>query len=197
MDKILSIISLFKIHRNNIIMLSLFVVYSSALSAAENLQIYKEELNELPTLKKGNSRLVFYGTNYLWNGLIRGDWRPKITIDGQDLNAPNSRNVYFVVDVPVGTHEIGVKYHKKYIPIVNRAPKYYYNTQGYTLDAVDGQTYYHEMSTSRIFLENSTFVEFFLSLWQVEAEYAPQRLKRMTHWLKEKIEERKNDEEEE
>ena len=114
-----------------ILIIGLTLTYISSISAVENYTLYKEDINKMPALEKGMSRLVFYGTNYGWYGLVAGGaWTPKITINEQAINAPNERNIYFAFDVPAGKHKISPLYSNyDFKKPTYRLPYYYKFTQ--------------------------------------------------------------------
>ncbi len=169
-------------------------------TATANSKIYIEEIDQLPPLDKNQCRLVFYGTNFGWYGFAAGgDWKPIITIDDHDIHAPNNRNIYFVLDLPAGEHKIDLKYPRRYLKKSTYGVPYWHDiTQGYTLHANGGQTYFNEMTISTVRTDESFFHDFdyFLSLWRVKSDSALPILKRMQHWHKALEDQKNNDLEE-
>jgi hypothetical protein len=155
-------------------------------------EIYRQDMGQIPSLGNGKARLVFYGTDYGFYGVAAGgDWKPKILINGQDIKAPNYSNIYFVMDVSAGDYKIEAKYPKVHKP-KSELPYFHQFTQGYTLKAVSGYTYYHEMTITGV-KTNESFLhdfDYFLSLWRVEEDSALPQIERMRNWYKVELEEK-------
>ncbi|MCB1684247.1 MAG: hypothetical protein R3E82_16150 [Pseudomonadales bacterium] len=52
------------------------------------------------------ARIVFYGDNTRFVGLLGGAWRPKLNINGRNVTTPYGVNVTFYMDVEPGPIEI-------------------------------------------------------------------------------------------
>lgn len=61
---------------------------------------------EIPPLPEYSGRLFFYGSNTRYTGLMGGTWRPKLNINGKDLDTPYGVSITFYVDVSPGPVEI-------------------------------------------------------------------------------------------
>lgn len=71
---------------------------------------YEEQSSALPPLSAGKGRMVFFGTNWAWYGLLAGVvWLPEITIDGVVEPTPHGISIFFVVDRAPGVYRIAVK----------------------------------------------------------------------------------------
>jgi len=54
----------------------------------------------------GKTRLVFYGTNDRWSGLLGEPWEPTVSINGQRLAMPKGSNIVFYTSVDAGPLQV-------------------------------------------------------------------------------------------
>lgn len=136
----------------DVLILMTFVFFSNTALCDITVQVNKEAMSNIAALEGGKSRLVFYGANH---------WKPKIKISGVTYDSPYGLSINFSLDIPNGTYDISVD-----------------GVSVYTLNAKDGETYYHEMAKIRNIYRNLV-----LELWRVEPAYGKQMIKTTTHWV--------------
>lgn len=70
---------------------------------------YDQQSSTLPALSPETGRIVFFGTNWAWYGVLAGiSWNPEITINGKVEPTPNGTSIFFNIDLPPGTYELAV-----------------------------------------------------------------------------------------
>ena len=73
-----------------------------AVSLAANADPYHKVVDNLPTLESGMGRIFFFGRN---SSFV---FKPTISINGEELDMPYGKDIFFFVDRPAGEHVIAV-----------------------------------------------------------------------------------------
>ncbi len=124
---------------------------------------------ELPTLSDSEGRLVFFGRNSGWYGLLGGgNWKPVILINNENTATPHGDGIYFIIDRPPGMYEISVDEQ---------------DTPSHKLDLEAGEVHYVEMLVSE---KSDTgfslrLTKFVLGFASVDPNYGEQSIRNMSH----------------
>ena len=72
-------------------------------SLTENADAYHNEVDELPTLETDMGRIYFFGSN---SAFFKS--KPTLSVNGEELDGPYGKNIFFFVDRAAGEYVIAV-----------------------------------------------------------------------------------------
>jgi len=72
-------------------------------SLAEHPDAYHNVVDDLPTLESDMGRIFFFGSNSMFL-----EFKPTLSVNGEELDAPYGKDIFFFVDRPAGEYVIAV-----------------------------------------------------------------------------------------